>query len=388
MESFFLIRPYKINLLILASLSFCFCSGPNQRSGNKTGDTVFIDEIHRSEVKITLQPLEPGEIRVTDEAFGPVINLKGEPLHTKEITRATQMFVKDNYLITNNSRSDSIFMVFELPDMKCVTAFGKKGRGPDEFGFPNIVNTYEDSILFYVYEQSNDKVYKVSRERMAPEYYLTLPRQERLADKQIYFLDHRSALYVASAERGKMIYYFNNDSVPKEKEISDLSIPGLKGSWTTYIGDFGINTVHSRLAFAYKYFKRLRIIDPATMVKRDIIFDTRNLAKGQNDIQTLEPTNITHFWGMSPGENHFWMLYSGRTPIDVQTANRSNNKYIYVEKYDWNGNPVSKYRLDDWGYFCVDEKNETLYLSSTASVFSILKYDISDQSTGDGSVSE
>ncbi len=237
-------------------------------------DTVSINETQRGEAEITLPPLESGEVRVTDEAFGPVINLTAEPLHTKEITRAVQMFVKDNYLITNNSRDDSI---------------------------------------------------------------------------------------------------------PKEKGICDLSIPGLKGSWTTYIGDFGVNDLHGRLAFAYKYFKRLRIVDPSNMVQRETIFDSQNLSKGQNDIQTLEPTNITHFWGMSPGENHFWMLYSGRTPVDVQRDNRSNNKYIYVEKYDWNGNPVKKYRLDDWGYFCVDEKNETLYLSSTASVFSILKYDLTGQ---------
>jgi hypothetical protein len=81
---------------------------------------------------------------------------------------------------------------------------------------------------------------------------------------------------------------------------------------------------------------------------------------------------------MSSGDRHFWMAYSGRTPVDVQQANRSNNKFIYIEKYDWNGNPVKRYRLDDWGYFCVDEKNETLYLSSTAGIFSILKYDLSE----------
>lgn len=93
-----------------------------------------------------------------------------------------------------------------------------------------------------------------------------------------------------------------DDSIPKEKGICDLSIPGLKGSWTTYIGDFGVNDLHGRLAFAYKYFKRLRIVDPSNMVQRETIFDSQNLSKGQNDIQTLEPTNITHFWGMSPGE--------------------------------------------------------------------------------------
>jgi hypothetical protein len=365
-------------LLILISVTFCFCSGPGRKNEASLNDSLSVDEIEGAAVIPPLTKLEPGEIYVTDDAFGPTISLTGIPLETKEITQAVQILVKDNYLILQNRRPDSLFMIFELPEMKCVSAFGRTGRGPDEFGFPRIVKTEEDSILFYIYEQVSDKVYKVAKERMIPEYYLTLPKQEQFGDKQIVFRDDRTAWYAASTSRGKNIYYFNKDSVPGEKSIADLAIPRLKGSWTTYTGDFGTNFTYGRIAYAYKYFKRLRIIDMNNMNQREIIFEAEELAKGQNDIQNLEPTNITHFWGMSPGDRHFWMAYSGRTPVDVQQANRSNNKFIFIEKYDWNGNPVKRYRLDDWGYFCVDEKNETLYLSSTAGIFSILKYDLSE----------
>jgi hypothetical protein len=357
---------------------FCFCSGPNRKNEASLNDSLHLDEIDGTAEIPPLTTLEPGEIHVTDDAFGPTISLTGIPLETKEITRAVQMLVKDNYLILQNKRPDSLFMIFELSEMKCVAAFGRTGRGPDEFGFPKIVKTEEDSILFYIYEQGSDKVYKVAKDRMIPEYYLTLPKQEQFGDKKIVFSDDRTAWYAASTSRGKNIYYFNKDSVPGEKSIADLAIPRLKGSWTTWTGDFGTNFTYGRIAYAYKYFKRLRIIDMNNMNQREIIFEAEELAKGQNDIQNLEPTNITHFWGMSTGDRHFWMAYSGRTPVDVQQANRSNNKFIFIEKYDWNGNPVKRYRLDDWGYFCVDEKNETLYLSSTEGIFSILKYDLSE----------
>lgn len=327
----------------------------------------------------SLLPLESGEIHLSDEVFGTIIDLIGQPIETREITRAIQLLVKDNFLIINNQREDSIFMIFELPHMKCVAAFGRRGRGPDEFVFPNIVKTEEDSILFYIYEQVNDKVYKVPVNNMKPAYYITLPKQDRgTGDKQVQFIDNKVAYYCASTETGKEIYYFNIDSLPDEKSIINLAIPKYKGSWTTYIGDFGTNVHFGRIAYAYKYFKRLKIIDIKNLDQKDIIFDVKEIVKGQNDLQTLEPTNITHFWGMSPCEKYFWMLYSGRTPVDVQQDNRSNKKYIFVEQYDWNGNPEKKYKLDDWGYFCVDEKNETLYLSSTASIFSLLKYDLSD----------
>ena len=362
--------------LLLFSVTFSFCSSPNRKNDTSLNDSLSLDEIARAAEIPVLTMLEPGEIHVTDDAFGPTTSLTGIPIETKEITRAVQLLVKNNYLILKNQRPDSLFMIFELPEMKCVAAFGRTGRGPDEFGFPEIVKTEEDSILFYIYEPLSDKVFKVAKERMIPEYYLTLPKQEHFGDKHIVFLNDRTALYAASTSKGKNIYYFNKDSVPTEKSISDLAIPGFKGSWTTWTGDFGTNFTYGRIAYAYKYFKRLRIIDMNNMNQREIIFDADELAKGQNDIQNLEPTNITHFWGMSPGQRHFWLAYSGRTPVDVQQANKSNNKFIFIEKYDWNGNPVKRYRLDDWGYFCVDEKNETLYLSSTAGIFSLLKYDL------------
>jgi len=373
-------RYFKLLLLLLTITLFAWnCNNPKRNVvaslKNSNPDTNIQNQI----IKPGLQPLESGEIHVTDDIFGATINLTGQPLDIKQNIKPEQLFVKGKYLVTKNQRNDSVFMVFTLPDLKCIAAFGKKGRGPDEFSFPAIVETTEDSILFYIYEQENDKVYKVSAKHLSPKYYLTLPKQNiSFGDKQIVFFDNNTAYYSASASKGKVIYYFNKDSLPQEKQIKDISIPGMKGSWTTYIGDFGTNKNLGRIAYAYKYYKRLKIIDLQTLNERDVIFDAEELAKGQSDIANLEPTNVTHFWGMSPNDEYFWMLYSGRTPIDVQRDNQNKKKFIFVEKYDWNGNPVKRYKLDDWGYFCVDEKRNTIYLASTASIYQLLKYSLPD----------
>ena len=69
------------------------------------------------------------------------------------------------------------------------------------------------------------------------------------------------------------------------------------------------------------------------------------------------------------------MLYSGRTPSQAWNDNRKKgNYYIYVEKYDWNGQPIAKYKLDQWGYFSVDEKSNLLYLVSTNDDDPFFKY--------------
>lgn len=359
------------------------CSNPGKNIAKIQNDTNSLSEPISRSLPV-LPKLEEGEIHVTDKAFGETSDLVGIPLNTKENIRPVQMLVKDNFLITNNHRNDSIFMIFELPDLKCVAAFGLKGMGPEEFISPSIVETAEDSILCYIYESSDDKIYKITRNNLIPEYYMTLPKLNTyisLGDKQLFFYDAHSIYYVASRKDGKKIFSFNIDSLPQEKIYKDLAIPGIKCSWTTVTGDFGISKYYGRIAYAYKYFKRIKIIDIQTMTEKNIIFENKELKEGLNDVATLEPTNITHFWGMSPNDEYFWMLYSGRTPVDVQRDNQSKKTYIFVEKYDWNGNPVKRYKLDDWGYFCVDEKKNTLYLASTASIHSLLKYDIPDSKT-------
>lgn len=368
----------KTFLLLMIFLGSGCNSGNHTRiSKSSSNDSILTSDTSDQKKMPALTELKSEEIHLTEEDFGNTISLTGTQLNFKEIIRPDQLLVKDKFLITKNIRQDSIFMIFELPDLKCVSAFGVKGRGPDEFSFPKIIETGEDSVLFYIYELNNEKIYKVDLKHLKPEFYITLPKHNKsFDDKQIVFIDDKNAFYSSTTAKGKMIYTFNKDSLQQGKELLDLAIPGIKGSWTTYIGDFGVNMYYGRIAYAYKYFKRIRILDINSMTERHIVFDAEELTEGQNDIATLEPTNITHFWGMSPKKEAFWMLYSGRTPIDVQSANRNNNKYIFVEKYDWNGNPLKRYRLDDWGYFCMDNQNRTIYLASTASINSMLKYDI------------
>ncbi len=79
----------------------------------------------------------------------------------------------------------------------------------------------------------------------------------------------------------------------------------------------------------------------------------------------LGPDNVTHYWGMSAQEDYLHVLYSGRTPMEVGRELNNTPGYIYVEQFDWNGNPIRKFKLDHWGYFCVNEEENSIYLAST-----------------------
>ena len=75
--------------------------------------------------------------------------------------------------------------------------------------------------------------------------------------------------------------------------------------------------------------------------------------------------NVTHYWGVSPTDDYVYFLYSGRIPADVVREQNKGEYYIYVEKYDWNGNPVKRYKLHDFCvYNVIDPKASTLIMTT------------------------
>ena len=50
------------------------------------------------------------------------------------------------------------------------------------------------------------------------------------------------------------------------------------------------------------------------------------------------------------------LTYSGRTPLQVSRENGKSDGYIFVEQYDWGGNPVARYKLDHWDRVVSDGK--------------------------------
>lgn len=61
--------------------------------------------------------------------------------------------------------------------------------------------------------------------------------------------------------------------------------------------------------------------------------------------------------GACAQDEYVYFLYSGHTPYDVVN--------IYVEQDDWNGNPVNKFKLNQWEFFTVNEPNKKIHLLST-----------------------
>ena len=154
-----------------------------------------------------------------------------------------------------------------------------------------------------------------------------------------------------------------------------LLIDNIKedGKMRRITSDGRIETFATRIPVPYfKYDKRLLIADFEGHV-RTLQFDNPGNAVAEG--MSMD-ANTTHYWKLYPGENYLYLYYSGRTPMEVGAEQRRGKYYAFIEQFDWNGNPVRRYRIDNWGYFAVDESRKALYVISTTDEFPFVKYEL------------
>ena len=363
-------------LVLLCSFLLASCKQKDEKKNNTTQLSSDTDSSH---IK-ALPPLPKEELTLTDKDFGKIIELKGTSYPVNQVFKVseTEMIAKDSILIVKNRNNSDIFMVYSLPDFKFLKSFGRIGKGPNEFQFPSLVRTENDTILCFIFEQANEKLYSLNKKFKIQELPLKLKEKKNFSENKLYGISSNEFYYVESTKKGKAIFHIEsrNDSVSTTL-IKNLAFSDKYKNWAAYIGDFGGNKKKNRLVYAYKYFKRLLFYDLKNRISRVISFNL-DLNKNSSAISMMSPSNITHYWGMSAQNKYLYVLYSGRTPIEVTKELNKSSGYIYVEQFDWNGNPIHKYKLDHWGYFCVNEKENTIYLVSTTAENPFFSYKIPD----------
>jgi hypothetical protein len=323
------------------------------------------------EVK-TLPPLEGDEVYYKNkDPFGEVVNLTGQQLDNDTAifkVSGSQMLVKGDRIIVKNGINGHAFMQFSLPDMRFLGHSGRLGNGPDEFVFASLVPSPDTSILAYTFEMTNRKLYRYEKSGELIPYPFKFSELTALvaSEKQIVNIAPGDFIYVDATPKGKSVFRSvkTGDSITTQ-EVFNLTLNKRQKSWVAYTGDFVVNSAQNRMAYAYKYYKIIKFMNLEAQTVKTINFEQEEFDDGSVRIINGADRNVTHYWGACAGNDYVYFLYSGRTPVQVMSDNNKGQTYMYVEQYDWNGNPVHKYRLDKWGYFTVDEKNNKIYMLST-----------------------
>lgn len=305
---------------------------------------------------------------MTDDCFGQIIELSGQQKILDDVIfklSEPEILFKKNYLIMQNLiGNEHMHMQFSHPDLKLVKEYGKRGNGPDEFTFPHLVPTGEPDKIAYVFETTNQKLYAIDTTGSVTHVPVTFRKEEKAvhSDKQLVIPSKDNYYYTEVIPRGMAIFHATKtggDSL-QTKQLYNLAFSDKHKNWAAYIGDFGMNESGSRAIYAYKYFKRIVFLDTETNASRILDFQQRGVEKG-NEVFTLGPDNVTHYWGITTTPQYVYLTYSGRTPIVVGQETSKSEGYIFVEQFDWNGNPVRKYRLDHWGKPFVNPTDSKIY---------------------------
>lgn len=359
----------------LGMIMLLFACGNNKKQDQKN-ETKNSD----SEAVAAYSELIAGEASYYKEnPFGEIVELKGRNITGDTVIfklSETEMLVKGDYLIMKNVLSSPVFRIFKLPELRHIKSVGMTGKGRDEFNFPTLVPTSDPSLLCYIFENTNQKLYSLDKDGNLT--YCKEPFQAKTSTGKFV-----NGVLVSSG-RGygskQMVNLGKDDFIYSERDAKTISRTRSVGdsTWTeeifnfgfnpkikspfAYIGSFAANQSKNRMVYAYKYVKMLKFMDLEAKTVRTINFEKKS-AQEDNNNQQMD-ANITHFWKISAQDDYVYLLYSGRTPPEAYNDNKEGNHYIYIEQYDWNGNPIKKYKLDHWGYFTIDKKNKKIYLAS------------------------
>ena len=362
---------HKISFALVAVIIALSCN-----SGKKQTDPQSTAQESTQVEQPELPPLEAGVVEYKDESmFGDIIELEGRQFVPDSFIfrpRNAKVVVKGKYLVMRVdvfSQDLHPFIIFDYPAMTYVTEVGKYGNGPDEFIFGDIIPTTDPDCLCYLMEITRDKLYKLTRkgEIVPYPYSFKSSTSKENFKEYIHNIGKDDFIYTDKSKSGRSIFrsYPEGDSIIC-KELCSLQVdPELKSPFA-YMGYFAVNPEKNRMAFAYKYYKKLKFMTMDASVIKDIDYDRQKFdEKTLHKVDGLD-YNLTHYWGISGCDDYVYLVYSGRTPREVTAEWNEDNVYIYVEQYDWNGNPIRKYRLKDFfGYIYVDEGRGTILGVST-----------------------
>lgn len=359
----------KIQLINYTFLAMLFIAGTcKHNTGKPTEGTAAESPVEKNK-QVELEPLQDEIVKLKGkDPFGNVIELKGIQLIADTAlfkVQETEMIVKDNLMLVKARNEGNTFMIFKLPGMQLMHSFGRVGRGPDEFNYPHLIRTTEQGMLAACLEMTNSKIYHASLAGEMVPLGFTFQQDKPFSSLQGGLIDRGTLCYVNNSPSGKSIFKaeLRNDSTIVT-ELQSLALDPKRKGWANYIGDFAENRSKDRMVYAYKYFKIVKFFDTKHNTVRMLNFEREELDESTVYRTDGLDANVTHYWGICPQDEYVYLLYSGRTPVEVGRGSQKDIHYIHVEKYDWNGNPIAKYKLDRWGYFTVDEKSKKLYIAS------------------------
>jgi hypothetical protein len=292
------------------------------------------------------------EITITE--FPVTKELKTAVMQTSPVILAPDgIFIMNSRIWIIQSKKDTLFDVFKLPDCTYLYSTGIKGGGPDDFIYPQSQTIQASGDRFTILDNFILKTMEVQ-----PAGLLRTVKRERIFEMIPVngFAKLNDSLFCAFADcatgsDGNFEFEFVLKNISSNEEIKFSNYPDLTDK--KFQGDQKCqiyykypvaNPSKGKFATFYSYFKFFRIYSVNGVLEKEIHVNIEPY--NTDNIEDWEKRNI----------------YYGK-PVATE-------KYIYapcsqneIHVWDWDGNPVIQYFIDiDFSAFTISEELNKLYM--------------------------
>jgi len=278
--------------------------------------------------------------------------LTQELMPLQGITYPLWLEVEHPFLIVQNmQRSDSIFHVYDLANYELKSAFGRTGRGPEEFGFVQVYHTPFSDVFIgdvntnvihkFEINEEGQSLYKDTIQAKYKEHSIV---NAAFINDSLYVL--ADALYMP--EGNLDLLSLQNEEVIKTKPYRDPE-ESLDAGY--------VFANESRIVLSYICKKQIDFMDiDLNLIKRvEFKYDYPYDITDENWRNVKQSYNFCYL-----GKRYLYALFFGRSLEEHETL---AFRGTYLEVFDLDGNPVARYYLDGItpNNFVVDEETFTLY---------------------------
>ena len=273
--------------------------------------------------------------KIAFEDFGEPVPLTRSEKAVRGFMSVDEFFVVDSLLVIENSRSDSIFMVYGLGSLDLLYSWGTIGRSANEYTMPKLIKD-DNNLIIADFNSQKMEWWEPSR------HLLTGKKDMRSEDMPQSIVNAGDDLFVYDRIRPNELDLFTWKPGEKPSKIFDFEYLRQRYNNTgVYLGFLGVNAKRSRIIYAYQYINGFDILD----MKGNILKMIRKEEGGEpvlngNSIDYLQ--SKTYCFGIRTRDESFFLYYVGYSGSELVS---DPNRVTYIEEYDWEGKPLHIYSL-------------------------------------------
>ena len=320
----------------------------------------------------------------TLELFESEIKLKGQyqKIDADKIGNPIGIQVLDSSILILNWGRDYYVSVFSKKQGKFLNEFGKKGRGPNELNRAVSMDyNYEKSTLD-IFIRTPKRINYYSIDSIYSNPIAKYTNDFMPEDGSCYHAKriNNGAISTGRFNKGRYAYFdFIKDSI------------NYFGDYPSFNRDFELNSAqksnliqgfmkvapsNDRFVFASSFAEVFEINkfqgSNLKLIKR-YSFDNSEFNKG-NGRAYGKRSNIWAYMHLDVSEERIFALYTNKS-VEEYVKNTFVGEYLLV--FDWNGNPIKKFKLDKpIGCFSYDKRDNSIYGIALEDNIKLVKYDI------------